>query len=196
MIRREIDIHSKLKHENIVELYTHHEDKDNFYLIMEYVDSGSLFDFISVTKGVDEKAAFQIFVQVASSILLLHKNQFVHRDIKPENLLMDSQGRVKLCDFGWCADASQGQRETFCGTYEYMAPELVKEIPYSYCIDIWSLGILLYELTHGFSPFRAKTEGNEEYLEIFRNILKYNFKLEKDDLSDEYIDLIRCIYNY
>lgn len=64
---------------------------------------------------------------------------------------------VKICDFGWVADDIHRKRTTFCGTYEYMAPEMIAQIPYDYKIDIWALGILLYELNHGKAPFPAQT---------------------------------------
>ena len=62
---------------------------------------------------------------------------------------------VKICDFGWVADDIHRKRTTFCGTYEYMAPEMIAQIPYDYKIDIWALGILLYQLNHGKAPFQA-----------------------------------------
>jgi len=117
----------------------------------------------------------------------------VHRDLKPENLLIDDDNNIKLCDFGWCVEL-EGSRSTVCGTYEYMAPELVNEDPYGQSIDVWSLGILLYELLHGYSPFRAKNTSNKfndnEYIEIFRNIIKYDFQIEKE-LSFACSDLIK-----
>ena len=128
-----------------------------------------------------------------SAINFLHSNNLVHRDLKPENILIDDKDNVKLCDFGWCVDLTTGNRVTFCGTYEYMAPEIIKELPYDYSIDSWSLGILLYEMTHGYSPFRAQVDEGEEYVEIFKNILKYNFKIEKP-LSKNCQDLITSIY--
>ena len=104
---------------------------------------------------MDEKTAFKYFIHTASAVLFLHENNLVHRDLKPENLLVDENNNVKLCDFGWCVELSMGNRITFCGTYEYMAPEIIKEKPYNQGIDVWSLGILLYELVHCFSPFRV-----------------------------------------
>ena len=84
-----------------------------------------------------------------------------------------------------------GERSTFCGTYEYMAPEIVNDESYDKSIDIWSLGVLLYEMTHGYSPFRAKDGGEEEYKEIFRNIRKMNYTIDKTlGLSKECVDLI------
>ena len=122
IIHREISIHQQIRHENIVHLYSHYEDKKNVYLIMDYVDSGTLFNFISKGNGCDEKIAFNYFIQVASAVYYLHEHNLIRRDLKPENLLLDKQGNIKLCDFGWCVDMSKGSRITFCGTYEYMAP--------------------------------------------------------------------------
>lgn len=190
IIYREISIHTRIFHENIVKLYSHYEEENFIYLIMEYLNGGSLFSFIKKNRGVEEKIAFKFFIQACSAVYFLHNNNLVHRDIKPENLLIDDQENLKLCDFGWCVDLNSGNRMTFCGTYEYMAPEIVKEVPYDYGIDVWSLGILLYELTHGYSPFRAQNSDNhDDYNEIFKNIIKYKFKIEKD-LSKGCIDLI------
>jgi serine/threonine protein kinase len=75
--------------------------------------------------------------------------------IKPENLLLDASNNIKLCDFGWCAENINLKRKTFCGTYEYMAPEIVSDIAYDFTIDIWSVGVLLYELLHGYAPFKG-----------------------------------------
>ena len=128
---------------------------------------------------MDEKTAFHYFIQTCSAIQYLHSIDLVHRDLKPENLLIDELNNVKLCDFGWCVKLDENPRNTFCGTYEYMAPEVVKEEPYSKAIDVWSIGVLLYELLHGYSPFRARSKGPDLHKEIFNNITKYKFKIEK-----------------
>jgi len=189
IINREISIHRRIDHENIVKLYSHYEEEKFYYLIMEYINGGSLFSYIKKSRGADEKNAFKYFIQACSAVNFLHENNLVHRDLKPENLLIDDKGNLKLCDFGWCVDITGGSRVTFCGTYEYMAPEIVKEVPYDLGIDVWSLGILLYELTHGYSPFRSQKDNYDDYNEIFKNIIKYKFKIEKD-LSKGCIDLI------
>lgn len=155
IVYREINTHFKLIHNNIARLFDYFEDKKAYYLIMEYVDNGTLFNKIQKSNGLPEEKALKYFVQVSSAIFFLHENQLIHRDIKPENCLIDRNDNVKLCDFGWTVEISKGERITFCGTYEYMAPEIIKEIPYNHMIDVWSLGVLLYELIHSFSPFRV-----------------------------------------
>lgn len=191
MIYREIVIQKRLNHDNIIKLYSSKEDDHNFYLILEYAIGGSLYTKIKKAKGgMDEDSSFKYFIQASSAIAFLHECQLVHRDIKPENFLIDSNGVVRLCDFGWCRDISEGNRSTFCGTYEYMAPEIVKDQPYSYGIDTWALGVLLYEIIHGYSPFRAQEGGHEEWEEILKNIVKYKFQIEKN-VTPELRDLIQ-----
>jgi serine/threonine protein kinase len=153
-IYKEISTHLKLIHKNIARLYSYYEDDSSFYLIIEYVEKGTLFNVIQKSRGLSEDKAYQNFIQVASALRFLHENNLMHRDLKPENCLLDSDDNIKLCDFGWTVETSK-PRETFCGTYEYMAPEIIKELPYNHLIDAWSLGILLYEMTHSYSPFRV-----------------------------------------
>lgn len=194
IVSREIYVHRRLIHDNIVSLYNNYEDNDNYYMILDYANGGSLFSKIKKCKrGLDEDTSFRYFIQAASSIAFLHENNIVHRDIKPENFLTYTNGIVQLCDFGSCRDVNDEERRTFCGTYEYMAPEMVQDQPYSFGIDVWALGILLYELTHGYSPFRAQSKkvnpNKEEWEEIFKNIVKYNFTIDKP-LSKNLCDLI------
>lgn len=87
----------------------------------------------------------------------LHNLNLIHRDIKPENLLLDKDLNIKICDLGWIVEGAKQNHRTFCGTYEYMAPEMIFDRSYGHEIDIWALGILLYELLHGYAPFEGET---------------------------------------
>ena len=191
IIKREIDIHIRITHPRIIKLYSYLEDRYNFYLAMEYAPKGTLYQLIQKKRGMCEEEAFYYFIQVASAIHFLHENGYAHRDIKPENILLDGKG-IKLCDFGWCVNVSKGERTTFCGTYEYMAPEMINDEFYDMGIDIWSLGVLLYEMIHGYSPFRANRfikDAKKAQVEIFINIKNNNYRINKN-ISSECIDLI------
>ena len=154
-IYNEIFYQSRIFHQNIVRLLYVKETTQSFNLIMEYAKGGNLFYYIRDKKHLSEKESFKYFSQIINAVYFLHKNDLIHRDIKPENILLYDNGVCKLCDFGWCVKLDGKQRSTFCGTMEYMSPEIINQIEYSKEIDIWSLGILLYEMIHGYSPFKA-----------------------------------------
>ena len=192
IIKREIDIHIRITHPHIIKLFSYLEDRHNYYLAMEYAQKGNLYKLIQEKRGMNENEAFNYFIQVVSAIHFLHMNGYAHRDIKPENILLDENYQVKLCDFGWCVNVSKGERITFCGTYEYMAPEMINDEFYDMGIDIWSLGVLLYEMIHGYSPFRAHyflKDAKSAMKEIFMNIKSNNYVIERN-ISKECIDLI------
>lgn len=155
-LMREVEIHKKLRHDNIIRLYTSTEDDKYIYLVLEYAQKGNLFYLIRSKKQLSEDEAFYFFIQTAAGIYFLHKNGFIHRDIKPENLLIGEDNILKICDFGWCVqNDNESQRNTFCGTLEYMAPEMIQNLPHNHTLDVWCLGILLFELVHGHAPFRV-----------------------------------------
>ncbi len=187
-IYNELDIHSRITHKNIIKVKYIIETKKSFDMVLEYANTGSLFHHIRRKKGFDEKNAFMYFIQVCNAIYFLHKNNLIHRDIKPENILLEDYKKVKLCDFGWTVELSSKQRSTYCGTTEYMAPEIISSNNYDKSIDIWSLGILLYELIHGYSPFRAVVKkGNDN--EVISNIKKGIVQFHKN-ISNECKELI------
>ena len=185
IIYNEIKIHSKLEHQNIIRLYSMTETEKEINIIMEYAKNGNLYQLISRNKtGFSEKIAFTYFIQVVNAVYFLHENQIIHRDIKPENLLIGENNTIKLCDFGWAKQLTLKNRSSFCGTVEYMAPEIIESENYDYSVDIWSLGILLYELLMGYSPFKDKTTKN-----TIVNIKLHELKFDKE-ISEECKDLI------
>ncbi len=178
-IYNEIDIQSRITHPNIIKILNVIETKKSFDLILEYANCGNLFHYIRRNKGLSEEQSFKYFIQVSNAIYFLQKNNLIHRDLKPENILLIDYNIIKLCDFGWCVELSSKKRSTYCGTTEYMAPEIVTQNNYDKSIDVWSLGILLYELIHGYSPFRAIKQKNNDN-EIIENIKIHNLKFDKE----------------
>lgn len=166
---REIEIMYALDHPHIIKLYNHFEDDEDFCLIMQYASKGQLYAQIRRLKRLDQKSAAQYMREVISAVQYLHGRNppIIHRDIKPENILLDSDGRCKLADFGW-SNFHEGnkQRETYCGTPEYLAPEMINKSGHNESIDIWSLGVLLFELLTGKTPFNFKGDRNQLYNSI------------------------------
>jgi serine/threonine protein kinase len=167
---------------------------------MEYAVNGNLFKQMKKQGSFTEKDAFNIFTQTSLGIDFLHKNKIIHRDLKPENLLLDKKRTIKLCDFGWSAESNNDCRFTLCGTVDYMAPEMVKGKPinsksigqgYSYAVDIWCLGVLLYELLHGYVPFSGKDQGDT--MKKIRNKEEIKFH---EGLSQSVKDLISNLLTY
>lgn len=173
-IRREVEIHSNLKHPNILRMYGHFHDKDHIYLILEYAGKGEFFKFLSEKGGrFGEKEASLYIRQVILALIYMKECNVIHRDIKPENLLLGSDSQLKIADFGWAVYNADKRRMTFCGTMEYLAPEMVNNDIHDSGIDLWCLGILTYEFLIGKTPFESKNRNmREAYKRI--NSLKYS----------------------
>lgn len=161
--RREVEILYKFYHPHIIKLFTHFEDDKFFYLIMELMEGGTLFHKLYSEKKFKENVAAQFFREVVLAVEFLHTQSppIVHRDIKPENIMIDKDMRVKLIDFGWAnfINASE-KRYTYCGTSEYMPPEIISNQGHTLSCDIWCLGILLYEMLIGHTPFKSTEKTN------------------------------------
>jgi len=159
-LTREVKTQIKVQHPNILRLLYYFEDEANVYLLLEYAKNGSLFSVLRKRGRLPEPEAAGFFVDVASALDYLHKHMVVHRDLKPENILMCDGNIAKLADFGWCAEVSKdgGLRHTFCGTWDYLSPEMVSNEPHDHTVDIWAMGVLLYEMLVGRPPFSASSQ--------------------------------------
>ncbi|XP_027123585.1 SNF1-related protein kinase catalytic subunit alpha KIN10-like [Coffea eugenioides] len=154
-VRREIKICRLFVHPHIIRLYEVIETPADIYVVMEYVKSGELFDYIVEKGRLQEDEARHFFQQIISGVEYCHKNMVVHRDLKPENLLLDSRGNVKIADFGLSNIMRDGHfLKTSCGSPNYAAPEVVSGKLYAGPeVDVWSCGVILYALLCGTLPF-------------------------------------------
>lgn len=151
-------------------------------MVLEYADGGTIFDKLR-TQTLNKTDIKNYFRDVCEAVYYLHDHEIMHRDIKvpsllfkPENILLTNTNRAKLCDFGFAAIL--GERKTLCGTYEYMSPEMVQNKPYDSKIDIWALGILLFEMVSGKAPFKGNSPQevlNQMKTKIFFNERFSNF---------------------
>jgi len=165
-MNREIEIMYLLNHPHCLRLKNHFEDDENFYLIMPLATKGQLYKILRKAQKFDERTTAQILRETISALQYLHSFNppIIHRDIKPENLLLNENGRVLLADYGWSNfKKDEDVRKTFCGTPEYIAPEMLRKEAHDHRIDIWSVGVLMFELLAGYSPFSAKSNNDLYY---------------------------------
>lgn len=178
---------SKLKHPNLIQLQYSFQSRSKIYFLLEFMKGGELFFHLKKVKKFSEEQA-KFFVGCISLALdFLHKNKFIYRDLKPENILLDQRGYVKLADFGLSKYLSDGNfADTFCGTPEYMAPEMILQQGVNRAFDWWGLGIILYELVCGIPPFYTT-----DVQKMYKNTLYKNLKFKKGcGVSDECKDFI------
>lgn len=156
-IEREIKIMKKLNHKHIIKLYDYIYQNDYIYIIMEYSDMGDLAHFLN-GKPLKEKYAQKYLRQIAEAVEYLLDKNILHRDIKPHNILLTHDGNLKLSDFGFAKIFKNDEMtKTICGSPIYMAPEIIKNNKYNNKTDLWSIGVILYEMLVGKPPYKAKT---------------------------------------
>jgi len=155
----ERNILMKAKHPFIVQLRFAFQTPSKFYLGLEYVPGGELFSRVQNSGGLDQ-ASIQFYLgEIVLALSYLHSLGIIYRDLKPENILLDREGHLKLTDFGLSKDmADTRSANTFCGTFEYIAPEIALRKPYGYEVDWWALGILGYEMAMQCTPFFDKNQ--------------------------------------
>ena len=189
-MNREIEMMYKLNHPHVMKLVNHFEDDDKFYMIMPYAAKGQLYSLLRRQVRFDQRTAAQYMRETIEAVRYLHSfsPKIIHRDIKPENLLLDDNYRVKLSDFGWANYQEENQlRKTFCGTPEYLSPEMIRKTGHNFSVDIWTLGVLLFELLAGYAPFTGANQS-----ELFMNIkkLKINWPVDFPPLAKNLVSKI------
>eukprot|EP00566_Odontella_aurita_P010351 CAMPEP_0113540584 /NCGR_PEP_ID=MMETSP0015_2-20120614/8561_1 /TAXON_ID=2838 /ORGANISM="Odontella" /LENGTH=428 /DNA_ID=CAMNT_0000440403 /DNA_START=55 /DNA_END=1341 /DNA_ORIENTATION=- /assembly_acc=CAM_ASM_000160 len=175
----EVAILKELTHRHIIRLYDFFEEPANYYLIMERMSGGELFDRIVAKAYYNEKEARDVCRILIESVGYCHKHGVAHRDLKPENLLLvseDNDAEVKIADFGFAKKVLAPKTlTTQCGTPGYVAPEILEGIPYDTRADMWSVGVILYILLGGYPPF---IENNQR--ELFRKIRRGDYEFHEE----------------
>ncbi|KAF2969207.1 hypothetical protein GQX73_g4325 [Xylaria multiplex] len=188
-VRREIEVHSNLRHPGILGFYGWFHDSHRIFIILEYAAGGELYRILQREGSFSEQRAAQYIAQVASSLIYLHSKNIMHRDMKPENILVGLYGELKLADFGYSVHAPGDRRDTLCGTLDYLPPEMIasRQTSYTRAVDIWTLGVLAYEFLTGEAPFEGDVPTTQ------RRIVKGAMKPLPRRLSSEAKDFVHSV---
>jgi serine/threonine protein kinase len=194
-VKRELEIHKKIMHPNIVKLYDIiiNHDENKIYMIMEFCYLGDLHKFQN-KKILNENYIQHYMIQLRDALKYLLDNNIVHRDLKPQNILLSDIRTIKITDFGlarYCStnnDIEEDLFSTYCGSPMYMSPEILLKNNYSSKSDLWSVGIILYEMITGNTPIHAK---NIEQLKTKINTINIDLTLlHKFNISSDCYDLL------
>lgn len=170
---REAEAAGKLTHPNIVTIYDVGEENDLAFLAMELLEGHDLSNFCTPKNRLPVSQIVNIIAQVATALNYAHEHGVIHRDIKPANIILQPDGQIKVADFGiaWVASSSQTETGIILGTPSYMSPEQVSGKKVDGRSDLFSLGVVMYELLSGEKPFRG-----ENLTELMYNISAVNFR--------------------
>jgi serine/threonine-protein kinase ULK/ATG1 len=167
----EVDILRRIRHPNVIALHDSVKDHGRIYLILEYCRGGDLHAYLQRHKRVSETVAKHFIRQLASGLQMLRDNNVVHRDLKPQNILLvenNENSLLKIADFGFAKFLQPfALAETLCGSPLYMAPEVMQAQKYDAKADLWSVGVILYQLVTGIPPFNGDNQ-IQVFLPFFR----------------------------
>lgn len=172
------------KHPYLTQLFCCFQTKDRLFFVMEYVNGGDLMFQIQRSRKFDEPRSRFYAAEVTSALMFLHQNGVIYRDLKLDNILLDAEGHCKLADFGMCKEGILNgvTTTTFCGTPDYIAPEILQELEYGPSVDWWALGVLMYEMMAGQPPFEADNE-DDLFESILHDDVLYPVWLSKEAVS-------------
>lgn len=171
-------------HPFVNQLYCSFQTEDRLFFVMEYINGGDLMFQIQRSRKFELSRSRFYAAEIVCALLFLHKRHIVYRDLKLDNVLLDAEGHVRITDFGMCKEGVDEDHlaSTFCGTPDYIAPEILREIPYGFTVDWWSLGVLVFEMLSGQPPFEADTE-EDLFDSIMNDEVFYPAWLNKDSVA-------------
>ncbi|KAG5498592.1 hypothetical protein JKF63_02878 [Porcisia hertigi] len=182
----------EIDHPFIVHLHYSFQEQGNLYMILDLLAGGELFTYIEQHAPLDEEVVKFYAAEVALALGYLHSRNIIYRDLKPENVVFDRDGHACLTDFGLAkANVHEPNAVTYCGTNEYLAPELLKGVPHGKAVDWWSLGLMICEMLFNDLPFY-----DENPMQMQMKILTEEVTFPSQvRISEETKDLIRCLLN-
>lgn len=150
------------------------QTKERLFFVMEHVEGRNLLYHVTQSRKFTEARTRFHSAEIILALRFLHKKRVIHRDLKLDNVILDREGHCKLVDYGLAKlfDEGETRTSTFCGTSGYMSPEMIKEQRYAYSVDWWALGVLMFEMLTGYSPFNADDD-DELYRMIVRDEIQY-----------------------
>lgn len=169
----------------IVKLYAAMQDEKYLYFCMELLQGGELYAYMQGKGSLTERDARFYAASVTLALNSMHEIKIAYRDIKPENIVFDERGYVKLVDLGLAKHIPVGKTWTICGTPDYIAPEIILHEGHNHAVDCWAIGILIYEMMTGTTPF-----ADSDAMKVYQNILKHDIKIP-NSFSKDVADLVK-----
>jgi len=170
-----------IEHPFLIRMWGTFQDSRNLFMVMDYIEGGELFSLLRKSQRFPNPVAKFYAAEVTLALEYLHSHDIIYRDLKPENILLDRNGHIKITDFGFAKEVST-VTWTLCGTPDYIAPEVITTKPYNKSVDWWSLGVLIFEMLAGYTPFYDSTP-MKTYEKILAGKIHYPSFFQPDEID-------------